>query len=271
MSTLQRGTVIEISQLANSLYDFKQDFDAAKAGAGSADFQWYPYDSLGNFVWLDRLLTEPHRDFSTLTGELPILDIGCADGAASFFLERQGFKLDVIDHPPTNMNGMRGVRALKTALHSKIGIHAVDLDAQFRLPRRQYGLVLFLGLLYHLKNPFYVLETLSRHARFCVLSTRVTQFAPDRETRLRDLPVAYLVDPHETNNDPTNFWIFSRSGLERLISRTGWRLHDYLAVGNVENSDPATPEGDERAFCLLESERGAESAPKPSWKKLFGG
>jgi tRNA (mo5U34)-methyltransferase len=205
-----------------------------------------------------------------LAGELPILDIGCADGATSFYLERHGFKLDVIDHPPTNFNGMRGVRTLKRALRSRIGIHAVDLDAQFRLPRQDYGLVLFLGLLYHLKNPFYVLETLSRHARFCVLSTRVTKFAPDRETLLRDLPVAYLVDPLETNNDPTNFWIFSRTGLERLISRTGWRLHHYLPVGNVEDSDPATPEGDERAFCLLETERGSEKPAKSSWKKPFG-
>lgn len=204
-----------------------------------------------------------------LAGGLPILDIGCADGATAFYLERHGFKLDVIDNPPTNMNGMRGVRALKTALNSKIGVHAVDLDAQFRLPRQRYGLVLFLGLLYHLKNPFYVLETLSRHARFCLLSTRVTKFAPDRATLLRDLPVAYLVDPLEANNDATNFWIFSRMGLERLIARAGWRLHGYLPVGNLENSDPSTTEGDERAFCLLESDHSGESAPVAPWKKLF--
>lgn len=219
---------------------------------------------------MDRLLEGEYRDFAKLAGELPILDIGCADGATSFFLERNGFKVNVIDNPPTNFNGMRGVRALKTALDSRIGIHTLDLDTQFRLPGERYGLVLFLGLLYHLKNPFYVLETLSRRARFCVLSTRVTKFAADRQSLLQDLPVAYLVDSLEMNNDPTNFWIFSRTGLERLISRTGWHLHSYLAVGNVENSDPSTPEGDERAFCLLETERSTMDSPAPWWKRVIG-
>lgn len=263
------GATIDISQLANSLDEFKNEFDAAKAHAQAQDFPWYPYDSLGNFIWLDRLLTGTNRDLEALVAQLPILDIGCADGATSFLLERRGFKVDVIDNPSTNFNGMRGLHTLKAAMRSRIGIHTVDLDSQFRLPDKRYGLVLLLGLLYHLKNPFYVLERLSFRARFCLLSTRVTKFAPDRERRLEDLAVGYLVDPFETNNDPTNFWIFSKTGLERLISRTGWILRDYLSVGNVENSDPATPDGDERAFCLLESQRPWAEASSPWWRNIF--
>lgn len=245
--------------------------NAAKANAAGPDFPWYPYDSLGNFIWLDKLLTGAHRDITALTGGLPILDIGCADGEGSFYLEKHGFRVDVIDNPSTNFNGMRGLQLLKGEFNSKIGIHTMDLDKQFRIPGERYGLVFFLGLLYHLKNPFYALETLSSHARFCVLSTRVTKYSIDRTTLLRDLPVGYLVDPFETNNDTTNFWIFSKTGLERLIARTGWRLHEYLSVGNTDNSDPATPEGDERAFCFLESQREqtAAAAATPWWKNVF--
>jgi tRNA (mo5U34)-methyltransferase len=73
---------------------------------------------------------------------------------------------------------MAGIRALKEALGSFVEIHAVDLDSQFELPEQQYGLVFFLGLLYHLKNPFYVLESLSKAARYCLLSTRVMRVLP---------------------------------------------------------------------------------------------
>lgn len=70
---------------------------------------------------------------------------------------------------------------------------------------------------------------------------------------LQNVPTAYLVSPSETNNDPTNYWIFTSPGLRRILDRTGWDVLDYMTVGNTHNSDPATAEGDERAFCLVRS------------------
>lgn len=90
-------------------------------------------------------------------------------------------------------------------------------------------------------------------ARARGLSTRVTRFAPDRKTSLHTLPVAYLLDDAEANDDSTNHWIFSEAGLRRLVKRTGWEVRDYLSTGNTFLSDPASGAGDERAFCLLES------------------
>jgi tRNA (mo5U34)-methyltransferase len=252
---------VDISDLLRASEDFRAQLPPLKARAAPESFPWYPYDSLSNFVLLDRLLTGNNRNFSELAGKLPILDIGCADGTTSFVLERAGFDVEVIDNPPTNFNGMAGLRALKEALHSNVAIHSADLDSQFTIPRERYGMVLFLGLLYHLKNPYFALETLSARARFCLLSTRIAKYGPDRKRLLEDLPLAYLVAPQETNNDATNFWIFSKTGLERLFSRTGWRVRDYLSVGNVQNSDPASVEGDERAFCLIESERFPDAPP----------
>jgi hypothetical protein len=111
----------------------------------------------------------------------------------------------------------------------------------------------FLGILYHLKNPFYILETLSKVSQRLLLSTRITRYAHDRATDLSNIPVAYLVDRLETNNDPTNFWIFSDAGLRRIIDRAGWEIDAYLTVGNTVDSNPTTWEGDERAYCLLRS------------------
>jgi hypothetical protein len=86
-----------------------------------------------------------------------------------------------------------------------------------------------------------------------LVSTRVARIAGRKKTPIATLPVGYLVHPSECNNDSTNYWIFSEEGLRRILSRTGWEIRDYMSVGNTKSSDPATPEGDERAFCLLES------------------
>jgi tRNA (mo5U34)-methyltransferase len=216
--------------------------------------QWYPYDSLSNFVHLEKLLSgETAALFDDIKG-WSIADIGAADGDVAFFLETlDAAHIDIIDNPPTNWNGLRGAALLRQSLSSRAEVHHVDLDSQFRLPRATYSLIFFLGILYHLKNPFYVLEMLSRSSRRLLLSTRIARFANDGRTDISQIPVAYLVDTFETNNDPTNFWIFSDAGLRRLIARCGWQIQAYMTVGNTINSDPATAQGDERAFCLLQS------------------
>ena len=69
-----------------------------------------------------------------------------------------------------------------------------DLDAGLDLRDRTFGLTLCLGVLYHLKNPFGLLETLAHHSRYCLLSTRIAQVTL-RGTPIADEPVAYLLIP----------------------------------------------------------------------------
>jgi hypothetical protein len=215
---------------------------------------WYPYDSLANLIHVDGMLSGPNRDLGRLAAGLPVADIGAADGDLAFTVEDQwGWEVDIIDTAPTNMNGLDGARALRDHLGSKVSIHDIDLDSQFRLPRQRYGLIFLLGILYHLQNPFYVLRELASRADHVLLSTKVARFAGPHRTPIADLPVGYLVAPTETNNDPTNYWVLSPSGLERLVDRAGWDVLDQGNVGNTTSSDPATPEGDEREFMLLRS------------------
>jgi hypothetical protein len=147
------------------------------------------------------------------------------------------------------MNRMQGLRSLAQSLGSQVHIQDVDLDGRFEVTRR-YGAALFLGTLYHLKNPFYALETLARHARFCFLSTRVARWSPERDVRLEQLPVAYLLEADECNADATNYWIFSPPGLTLLARRAGWQIRAAVSSGSPQ-SDPKTREGDERMFLLL--------------------
>jgi SAM-dependent methyltransferase len=242
-----------IEALARQAASFREKLALTKKRLGPPEFQWYPYDTLRQFCCFDKLLTGDNRYLLKLARRDRVLDLGCGDADSAFFFESLGYPVDAVDYPPTNLNGMRGARALAKAMKSTVEIHERDLDSFFTFPHKRYGLALCLGLLYHLKNPYYLLENLARVSRYCLLSTRVARFAPDHRTRLHDIPVAYLVGEDETNNDSTNFWIFTEAGLRRIVERTRWKLCDYWSAGDAEGSDPANPERDERAYCLLHS------------------
>jgi hypothetical protein len=246
------GRAGDIRDLLPKVAEVSKLLQAAKSRLAPAPF-WYPYQSMSNVEHLDGLLTGPNRDLLSLIGKDPIADIGAADGDMAFLFESLGLEVDVLDYAPTNFNGLKGVRLLKEALNARLSIHEVDLDSQFVLPRKRYGLAVFLGLLYHLQNPFYALKTLARSARHALISTRIARGTADRSLEFDRIPVAYLLDPAECNNDATNYWIFSDAGLRRLLDRTGWDVLDYRRVGATRWSDPSTPQGDERAFLLARS------------------
>jgi tRNA (mo5U34)-methyltransferase len=214
---------------------------------------WYPYSTLQNIAVLAQLSTMAGLDLLQLCRgpRGKVADIGAADGDLAFFLEKMGLSIDVIDNEYTNFNRLEGARILKEALNSSVTIRSVDLDAQFPLSGEKYDAIFLLGILYHLKNPYFVLESLARITKYCFVSTRIAKQTSDGQC-LSPYPVAYLVGPQECNNDDTNFWIFSDGGLKRLIERTGWNVLSYVTIGDTINSTPADPARDERAFCLLE-------------------
>lgn len=244
---------MHIDDLMGSLDVQAERLQTARAQIGD-EIRWYPYDILGNLFHVNAMLSGANRDLDRLADGLPVADIGAADGDLAFLLEDvAGWQLDILDTAATNMNGLRGARALRDHLGSRVQIYDVDLDRQFALPREHYGLVVLLGILYHLQNPYYALRELASHSSYCLLSTRVARYAGPERTPIGDLPVGYLVAPDETNNDATNYWIMSPAGLERLVTRAGWRILDKINVGNTAESDPAKPENDERMFALLQS------------------
>lgn len=233
---------------------FRQTIAQVKKDLGPVDFEWYPSDTLSAFAHLDRLLTGANR--SLFSGKQRILDLGCQDGEISFCLESAGHEVVAVDHPRYNHNGMRGIRALKEALGSSVELCDVDLDRQFLLPHGSYDVAVVLGVLYHLRNPFYVLEELARRSSYCLLSTRIARRFPDGTPVPPSLPIAYLLDERELNNDETNYFIFSQQGLRTLFARTYWDLCDSMSVGGTPDSDPIRPDRDERYFCLLKSRYG---------------
>jgi SAM-dependent methyltransferase len=181
-----------------------------------------------------------------------MLDLGCGDGDLAFLFESLGCRVCAIDNPPTNYNLMAGVEALKRALDASVRVEPLDLDGPFPLPLRHSGLALCLGILYHLKNPYRVLETLAGHANYCLLSTAITRSAPDEITDVTHWPVAFLAGRDGLRDDETNYWIFSETGLRTLVDRAGWEVCDWM-VASDEDSASAGTQRDERVFCLLRS------------------
>ncbi len=227
---------------------------------------WYPYATLRNIPVLERLLASVGLDLLDLCRGKHgrVADIGTADGDLAFFLEELGFSVDAIDYEQTNFNKLDGARILKKAINSSVTIRSIDLDSRGQLFADRYDAVFLLGVLYHLKNPFSILEGLAQITRYCFLSTRIAQQTVDGSP-LSKYPVAYLLGPEECNNDSTNFWIFSDTGLKRLIHRTGWNILAYTTIGDTNNSTPADPNHDERVFCVLESKAmiGLSAVPNP--------
>ncbi|MGH3627758.1 MAG: class I SAM-dependent methyltransferase [Sciscionella sp.] len=252
---------MDIGAVKDAAFEFDRELLARKRKLSPATFDWYPHSTMGNAHHLDALLTGEQRTVMADIAGSAVADVGGADGDWSFFLEQHlGCQVDLIDNEEYNCNHLRGARCMKQDLGSDVAIHSLDLDSQFALPRNHYGAVFFLGTLYHLKNPYYVMEALAKRAELCFVSTRIAQLTPDHRTRIDEVPVAYLLHSSEANNDSTNYWIFSKAALLRLFARTGWDVLDFMTVGCTEGSDPASPDRDERAFALLRSRVAAERA-----------
>lgn len=247
---------LDIESVKTFAVNFSARLKAVKAQG--AEFPWYLYDTIANVWHIDRLLTGSNRDlFERLSGK-HIADIGAADGDFAFMMEGLGCTVDIIDNAPTNMNGLQGAALVKQRLKSDVNINHIDLDEYFTLPGK-YDFALFMGILYHLQNPYYVMNTLAKNTRRIILSTRVATHPPveyvegSEDLGYDDAPLAYLLNADESNGDATNYWIFTNGGLKRLFARTGWKVLDYKVVGCDDRSDPRRDDRDARAFTYLES------------------
>ncbi len=238
--------------LLNRSRTFRDSLSGAKQTPPSA-FDWYPYDTMASLDHLSPLLQQHFPLFARALQSGPVLDVGCGDGDLSCFFASFGSSVTAIDNPPTNYNWMNGVRDLRERLSLPLEIEERDVDTQFSLGDSSYGLTLLFGTLYHLKNPYYVLETLAKHSRYCVLSTRIASVTPSK-TRIEKEPLAYLLDDREANDDASNYWIFSPAGLLRLAKRSGWKVVGHVLTNSKRRPNPVDPDADSRMFLFLRSD-----------------
>ena len=83
---------------------------------------------------------------------LTVLDIGCADGYYSFESERRGASVVAVDR------SLHGFELAREILGSKAEHRVIDF-MEFT-DERKFDIVLFLGILYHMRHPLLALERL---------------------------------------------------------------------------------------------------------------
>jgi SAM-dependent methyltransferase len=235
------GAIMRVADLVGAVPAFGEHLGTLRAPC--TDVDWYPYNSLDNVSNVKELLPS--------TAELVpdgghVLDIGCADGDMGFLFQSLGCHVDFIDNAETNFNDCRGVARTAQLLGHAGRIIERDIDFGFELDR-DYDLVLFLGTLYHLRNPALALIRLAERCEWMLLSTRVMSHLPAQyaDAAVSDAPIGYLLDTLELNRDSTNWWLFSPMGVTRLLKRCGWTTLTSRIV--FDESLPADNR-DERMF-----------------------
>ena len=131
-----------------------------------------------------------------------MLDIGTTNGGAAFECERRGARRVVaVDIADENWFGFA---TLKRALGSSVEHVQASIYELPELLREQFDVVLFWGVLYHLRHPLLALDNVRRLVRGTVsIETAVS----DHELGdARDLPLARFFRTDELAGDSSNWF-----------------------------------------------------------------
>lgn len=165
-----------------------------------------------------------------------VLDVGCAEGFFSFEAERRGAaQVIAIDSFEPSIERFNLVRM---ALNSNVNGYLCNV---YDLSPKTFGtfdLIMFFGVLYHLKHPWYALEKLhSVCSGSLLLQTLVTD-----EPQFRDMSMSVFHPfgiesgpPENRQLDPTVFWVPTPECTRNLVRAAG-----FLDVGDVTD-EPGKP------------------------------
>ena len=166
-------------------------------------------------VYLKRLQLPPRLD------GISVLDIGAWDGFYSFEAERRGAKrVLATDHHCWSGPGWAtkaGFDLAHRALGSKV--ESLDIDVMDLTPERvgKFDLVLFLGVLYHLRHPLLALERVfSVTGRQLILETHVDMLFSSR-------PACAFYPGAELNRDDTNWFGPNPAAVIAMLRDVGFR------------------------------------------------
>jgi len=190
-----------------------------------AAITWYHTIDLGNGVITPGEGDTPDRiprlgmpgDLSGLT----VLDIGAWDGAYSFEAERRGagrvLATDSYCWSGPGKGTKAGFDLARAVLDSKV--EDMELDVMKLDPGKigVFDVVLFLGVLYHLRHPLLALERVfSVTGKQVILETHVDMLECPR-------PVMAFYPNAELFGDPTNWWGPNRTAVEAMLRVLGFK------------------------------------------------
>lgn len=189
--------------------------------------RWFHQIDFGNglvspgWIGLDKIRRMSNLIFDRpITGK-SVLDIGCWDGAYSVEAVRRGAgRVLATDHFAWHGEGWgdrRCFELVRARLAPSIEARDIDVGDLSVDTVGTFDTVLFLGVFYHLRHPFQVLENVAKLAKeVLVVESRI--IAPfSRRPFMRFYP------GRELDGDPTNWWAPNRPCMEAMLRDLGFR------------------------------------------------
>jgi tRNA (mo5U34)-methyltransferase len=186
----------------------------------------HPLGDYPSFVW-ERIA--PHLP-AQLAGKTA-LDVGCNAGFHAFELARRGAEVTGLDVDAHYLRQARWA-ARRFGLEGRVRFRQGQVYDLARDPR-EYDLVLFLGVLYHLRHPLLALDLLAARVRELLVLQTLTMPGEEAGEPPPDVPLAErerLRQPGwpalafvegELAGDPTNWWAPNPAAVEAMVRSTG--------------------------------------------------
>lgn len=234
--------------------------DRAELQAAVDGLRWFHTIDLGHGIVTKGVENSPERLIrirlpDSLAGR-SVLDIGAWDGFYSFAAERRhASRVVAADHYAWHGEGWgtgrgkAGFELARAALGSRV--EDVDIDVMDLSPERigTFDVVLFLGVLYHLRDPMRALERVSSVTKdMLILETVIDMVGISR-------PAAAFYPGRELNDDPTNWWGPNPAAVEGMLRSVG-----FTRVESITPSRSAAFRAARAAYHHLKGRNGFASA-----------
>ncbi len=154
-----------------------------------------------------------------------VLDVGCNAGFYSIEMKRRGADrvvgVDWDDRYLAQARFAADVSGVDIELRRLSVYDIASLGERF-------DVVLFMGVLYHLRHPLLALDRLHEHATrdLLVFQSMLKEDYPFTETSIFDapgFPKLHFVE-HKYSGDDTNWWIPNRAAVEAMIRSAGYAV-----------------------------------------------
>jgi tRNA (mo5U34)-methyltransferase len=163
------------------------------------------------------------------------LDIGCNAGFYSFELARRGADVLAIDVDEHYLRQARWA-ANELGLADRVTLRRLGVYDLAALDAEPFDVVLFLGVLYHLRHPLLALDTITPLVAGRLVVQTLTMPGEERVDApanvgiderdallVRGWPAMAFIE-HELADDPTNWWAPNAAGVEAMLRSAGLRI-----------------------------------------------